>query len=83
MLDEGATGYIKQALEESIQIPVDQHLMTPDGKFCIQLVGEDEIVLVPKEHPLMTMSNEEFAKTLDDPYWTIVAKVLYEKRVKV
>ena len=81
MLDEGARGYIEKALIESLDIP--DKLMTPDGQYYIQIVSEDEVVLVPKDHPMMTMSNEEFAKILDDPYWTIVAKCLYEKRVKV
>lgn len=81
-LDEGAGGWILNHLVEDSKVP--EKLMTPDGKYYIQPIEDHEIILVPKDHPLMTMSDEEFAKIIDDPYWTMVAKAVYEKyKVKV
>jgi hypothetical protein len=35
------------------------------------------VILLHKNHPLVTMTDEEFALAVDDPYWILVAEVIY------
>ncbi len=52
--------------------------MTPDGKFYIQVVGDQEVVLVPKGHPLLDDEPSVDEATLER--W---AEELYETRITI
>lgn len=56
---------------------IPDRLMTKDGQFYIQIVGDGEYVLVPKDCPLMTMNDDEFAKSFDNPFYDRLAEILY------
>lgn len=75
IFDLGAAELYDEWIKASCKIP--DRPMTDDEQFYIQWVGDNEYVLVPKDCPLMTMSDEEFAKSFDNPFYDRLAEILY------
>ncbi len=72
MLDKGAEKFIE--FQQGLKEPP---LMTPDGQYYYQLVEDDKLILLHKDHPLMKMTDDEFVASLDDPFYDLVAEVTY------
>lgn len=75
IFDLGAAELYEEWVKGSSKIP--EHPMTEDGQFYIQWVGDNEYVLVPKDCPLMTMTDDEFANSFDNPFYDRLVEVLY------
>ncbi len=73
-LDQEAGEFVK--FQQGFQCP--DKPMTPDGKFYIQVVGDQEVVLVPKGHPLLDDEPSVDEATLER--W---AEELYETRITI
>jgi len=73
-LDQEAGEFVK--FQQGFQCP--DKPMTPDGKFYIQVVGDREVVLVPKDHPLLDDEPSADEATLER--W---AEELYAIRIKI
>lgn len=73
-LDEGTEEFIK--FQQAFRCP--DKPMTADGKFYIQVVGEREIVLVPKDHPLLRDDPPFDEETMER-----MAEELYETRITI
>jgi len=72
--DEGTKEFLE--FQRSFRCP--DKPMTADGRFYIQVVGEREIVLVPKGHPLL-----DDEPTVDEETLERWAEELYEARITI
>jgi hypothetical protein len=43
----------------------------------VEFLGPEGNILLPKNHPICTMSDEEFSRIVDDPLWELYAEVIY------
>lgn len=77
-LDTHAEEFIEW--QQSLKMPP---LMTPDGLYYYQLIEDGKFVLVPKDHPLMKMTNEEFIASLDDAFYDELAELTYQEALRV
>jgi len=50
---------------------------TSDGQFYYQVIDCDRVILLHKDHPLIKMTDEEFAACFDDPFYDVMTEVIY------
>lgn len=79
-LDEGAEAFIIR--QQSIRTE-DIPLMTPDGLYYYQVIEDGMVALIPKDNPLMSMTNEEFIASLDEAFYDELAELTYQEAVRV
>jgi hypothetical protein len=79
-LDEGAEEFIiKQQSLKLSELP----LMTPNGLYYYQVIEDEMVALIPKDHPLMSMTDDEFIASFDETFYDELAEKTYQEALAV